>query len=139
MQALGQIHLYSKDPEMLAKFLVDFLDSEIPKRPSSDQIELTSPWQNLSWVIEKDLNSTDYSKLNRPLYTFRVEEECALYEIWQRYVFALYRSQGKEIKERAPIERTVKTHGDVAEEVLILNLRDHEKRPWRFIFCRALN
>ncbi len=139
MLALGQIHLYSKDPKGLARFLVDFLDSEVPKNHSSEKIELTTPWENLSWVIEKEIFPQEFLKLEGPLYTFKVEDEYALFEIWQRYVFALYRLQGTEIKDSAPIKRAVRTEGGAAEEVLTLDLRDHEDRPWRFYYCRALN
>ena len=106
MLALGQIHLYSKGPEILAKFLVDFLGPEISHNSTSDKIELTSPWNDVCWVIEKDDSSVDYSKLEGPLYTFQVDDECSLFEIWQRYVFALYRILGREIKSRAPISRS---------------------------------
>lgn len=139
MLALGQIHLFTPGPDLLAKFLIDLFDWEFPQIVSGEgMIQLISPDKKFSWIIEKDSDlSPSFSQ--KTICAFKVEEEHSLYEVWQRYVFAMFRFKGMEIEDKIPLSIVKKTGPGTAEEMVILDIKDYEERCWRFYFTRSLN
>lgn len=139
MLALGQIHLFTPGPDLLAKFLIDLFDWEFPQIISEQGIiQLISPDEKFTWIIEKDIDKS-LSFAQKTICAFKVEEEQSLYEVWQRYVFAMFRIKGIEIEEKIPLSVVKKLGPKAAEEMLILDIKDYEERCWRFYFTRSLN